>query len=290
MNVIAQKLHSMDLHRLQQVFKWTVYTLLVVNFGFYIVEDADRAIHTLGPGASLLQWAGEFATSIDTLAWFALLFMFELETYLIDDENWSRRKAIAIHGVRLVAYAMIAHTVFAYSDTVVDYSKTTPLEGLTSLCEIAGQDYSHVYNLDYSEITVANCGKLSEASNFYRLGEDKVVTSREGLALERRLAWFDVLEAIVWLVIIAAIEVIVRLQNRNVTGGPLRTTANRVKMVCYSILFFLAVYCGRHWLLSTGCTTWDTALWVGGFAVIEMNVNEWRDEILSGLRTAGRAD
>ena len=29
-----------------------------------------------------------------------------------------------------------------------------------------------------------------------------------------------------------------------------------------------------HWLY-----LWDELVWIGGFAVIEMNMNEWRDEI-----------
>ncbi len=33
------------LHKLQQALKWTVYTLLLVNFVFYFFEDSNRAIH-----------------------------------------------------------------------------------------------------------------------------------------------------------------------------------------------------------------------------------------------------
>ena len=29
-----------------------------------------------------------------------------------------------------------------------------------------------------------------------------------------------------------------------------------------------------HWLY-----TWDTFVWIAGFAAIEMNISEWRDEI-----------
>jgi hypothetical protein len=30
-----------------------------------------------------------------------------------------------------------------------------------------------------------------------------------------------------------------------------------------------------HWLY-----LWDELVWIGGFAAIEMNINEWRDELL----------
>jgi hypothetical protein len=35
------------LHKLQQAVKWLVYTLLIINFVFYVIEDSQRAIHTL---------------------------------------------------------------------------------------------------------------------------------------------------------------------------------------------------------------------------------------------------
>ena len=74
-----------------------------------------------------------------------------------------------------------------------------------------------------------------------------------------------------------AIEIVVRLQGRGVTGGVLMRSANLTKAVCYGILFVLAVYWGwlGHWLY-----TWDTFVWVAGFAAIEMNVNEWRHELI----------
>jgi hypothetical protein len=59
---------KLDLHKLQQIVKWMVYGFLIINWGFYIVEDWDRAIHTQGPGSTLLDWMGEFATSIDESA------------------------------------------------------------------------------------------------------------------------------------------------------------------------------------------------------------------------------
>ena len=56
---------DLDLRKLQHGIKWTVYTLLLINFGYYIAEDWNRALHTLGPEAGWLDRAGAFATSID---------------------------------------------------------------------------------------------------------------------------------------------------------------------------------------------------------------------------------
>jgi len=81
----------------------------------------------------------------------------------------------------------------------------------------------------------------------------------------------------VWLLIIVSIELVIRLQERSVTGGTLITTINRMKVIFYLVLFALAVWWAS---LSHFLYTWDTFLWIAGFAAIELNINEWRDEIL----------
>ena len=80
----------------------------------------------------------------------------------------------------------------------------------------------------------------------------------------------------IWLLILLAIEIIVRMQGRGISGGPVMATANGIKMFLYLILFAAAAYWATlsHWLY-----VWDELLWIGGFAAIEMNMSEWRDEI-----------
>ena len=276
MSVRAALAANYDLHRLQQLLKWIVYSLLIVNWGFYIAEDWARALHTLGPGSSPLDWAREFATSIDEAGWFILLFMFELETYILADEQWKRRVARTVHLVRLACYVMILHTVYAYAVTVLEYQPTIVVENATNLCDFADTEVSYVYNLEYTEVDAENCANLSDATEFYKVGADPVVATRAGLALERRLALGDLVEATAWLIIVIAIELVVRLQEREVTGGRLISSLNRVKLFCYLLLIGLSVWWATlsHWLY-----TWDEFLWIAGFAAIEMNISEWRDEI-----------
>jgi hypothetical protein len=132
-------------------------------------------------------------------------------------------------------------------------------------------------------VTEETCGDLSNASQFYRVGVDPVVTTEDGLILERQLAWGDLIEVIMWLLIIAAMELVVRLQERGTTSGKFISTANRLKLVCYLVLLALAVWWGTlsHWLY-----TWDTFVWIAGFAAIEMNISEWRGEILDEIEPA----
>ena len=282
MNQQAASSADSRMHKIQQAIKWTVYTLLIINFVYYIFEDWNRAIHTLHAGSTFLDWTGEFATSIDESGWFVLLFMFELETYVVDDEDWTGWVAHTVRGLRLFGYAMITHTVYAFLIVVIDLQPTVAVENVSNLCDMAGADVSYVYNLEYTEVNEQTCGKLSGESQFYWLAENPVVTDMAGLDLERDLAWADLAEIILWLLILIAIEVTVRLQGRGVTGGALISTANGLSIFLYLSLIALGIYWATlsHWLY-----LWDELVWIGGFAAIEMNLSEWRGELLGKQET-----
>ena len=283
MNRSSTAANKFHLHTIQQIVKWIVYALLIVNWGFYIVEDWNRALHTLDASSSLLDWAGEFATSIDESGWFILLFMFELETYILEDEDMAGWVSKAIHTARLACFLMILHTVYAFAVTIIEYEPTVSVENATTLCDLVDDDLSYVYDLEYTEINEQSCSGLSDASLFFMVGEDPVVATQEGLKLERQLAWGDLVEVIMWLVIIAAIEIVVRLQDRDITEGRAISMANRLKLLAYLVLVALAAWWGwlSHWLY-----TWDTFVWIAGFAAIEMNINEWREEIEEEMELA----
>ncbi len=263
--------------QIQQVFKWVVYSLLFLNWLFYIHEDWTRWTHTATETAGFFGFTSEFATSIDVSAWLLLIAMLELETYALDDETLDGWVTRILHGVRLLCFVMIAHTVWAFGNAVVAYEQTRAVDGVSDLCDLAGRGVSHVYNLEYTEVNETNCADLGTKGQIYWLGDNPLVTDLEGLELERKLAWADLIEVVVWLLILAAIEIVVRLQDRNITGGLLLWTMTKVKLALYAVLLGLGIYWAHlgHWLYF-----WDEILWIGGFAVIEMNVSDWRSEIL----------
>ena len=280
MHLSLSSIPEEKLHLAQQTIKWIVYALLIVNWGFYIQEDWVRASHTLHDKSTWLDWAREFATSIDESAWFVLLLMFELETYFLEDKDSGGWTEKIVHGVRLLCFAMILHTVYAYIVTVIQYQPTVAVENATSLCELVDDEVAYVYNLEYTEVTADNCGSLTDETQFYKVGNDPVVATMEGLTLERHLAWADVVEIISWFIIFVLIEIVIRMQSRGITDSPFYKKVANIKIVLYSVLAVLAIYWASlsHWLY-----TWDTFLWIAGFAAIEMNISEWREEILEGL-------
>ncbi|MEM1411031.1 MAG: hypothetical protein AAGH19_01630 [Pseudomonadota bacterium] len=268
--------HRFELSRGQKAFKLGVYSLLLINFCFYLVIDINNAAHTLNADSTLLNITSAFATSTGVLAWLTLIGLLELETYTLDDDAWTGRLTLIVHSLRLLCFVVIAHFVFAVVDYVIDLYPETRAEGVLSLCQVADQERSWTYNLDYQDITPENCADLSAETVFYEIPESPVIVDGTGLALERQLAWSGVVEIVSWIVIILATEVMVRLQERKVVSGRVMSTLRSTKNILYGVLIATALW----WLwLGHVLFTWDTMLWVLGFAVIEMNMRTWRDEI-----------
>ena len=211
------------------------------------------------------------------MAWFTLLALLELETYAVEDEDWTGWLSKLVHGIRFACIIMIGHTIFAFSNSLVDYHSETLVEGADETCDMVGEGFSYVYNLDYTEITEETCGAISSATEFYKIADDPVVTDMAGLQRERDLAWADLIEAIIWLVILLSIEVVVRLQEHGVSGGRIIASLNRLKAVLYLSLVGIGIYWAAlgHWVY-----LWDELVWIGGFMAIEMNISEWRDEMI----------
>jgi len=257
-----------------QLIKWTVYSLLILNWGYYAIEEFYISSHVLRQGGTFLQWTEEFATTIDEFAWFGLLFMFELETYALDDALEKRWVKWGVHGMRLVCYVFLAHTVYARVNSMADVFAVEPSPEITELCHAADREISFGENFRYEIITAENCSTLSSDSVFYML-DPSVITDRDGLALEKKHVWVDFQDAVMWLLVVWAIELSVWLQNREITGGILMMVSHAAR-VGYAVLFAHAIFWAwtGHWVWG-----WDQFLWIAGFWAIEKNLSEWREEI-----------
>jgi hypothetical protein len=268
-----------------QWLKWTVYILLLCNGVFYTVEEFQMASHTLRHGGDFFQWTEAFATSIDNFAWYGLLFAFELETYALEDDTFEKRWVPwALHGVRLVCYVMLAHTVAARI-SALDQAWTAPARpDIANLCELADQDMSWGYNFDYADITSSNCADFTNDTSFYML-EETVITDSAGWTMEKEQTVVDLVDALAWLLVIWSIELAVWLQNRNIGGGPVMLATFAAKG------FYVVLFCNAGWWIYTGhyVYAWDQTLWILGFWAIERNMSEWRHDIRERARRAAPA-
>ena len=98
-----------------------------------------------------------------------------------------------------------------------------------------------------------------------------------GLAALRGLAWVDVINAGVWLLVVLVLEVDVRLQERDRYVGLAFRLSYVVKVILYSALLFAAIYWG---IRGDFVDFWDAFLWLVAFVFIERNVFEWHQEEL----------
>ena len=212
--------------------------------------------------------------------------MFELETYALSDQAWKGWVSHVVRGVRIACYLFLAHTVLAYTSAALEIYETRPVENITELCDVADSGASFVRNLHYTEIDSTNCAELSTASEFFWTSQTEVLSDEAGLVLERHLAVVDVIEAVVWLLILLTIEIIVRLQDKGISSGRFFHVVNSSKIFLYLILFGISGYWGwlSHWFY-----VWDELLWIGGFAAIEMNVAEWRGDLEDATEVKSRS-
>lgn len=259
----------------QQTLKWLVYSLLILNFGYYLFDDWRNAEATLLEGATLLQIMSTYATSIDEMAWFIILGLLEFETYWMEDDE-AGFSYWAMQIIRIGCYGLLGHTLFAYSMSLVDLGDAQIIAGVTNVCEFAGQDLFIVRNLLYDPIEIGSCAALSDGTTFYRLVDEPVVADAAGYTLAVQHAWIDVIDIVCWISISLAMTFIVVLQDRKIYRSMWIMGADRLQYICYSVLVCEAVY----WLVyGFYVYTWDTLLWIGGFAAIDANLAEWRHEL-----------
>ncbi len=258
-----------------QWIKLIVYSLLLVNFSYYIVDDLNKLSHTYHEGWKWFDWTSAFATSLDESGWFMLLFLLELETYVLSDAAFTRFRIALMLAVRVLCYLVIGHAVVAYTDHLLDlFNRQQHLD--TTLCSFVGEELSFTRNLAYWVLDAANCGSLSSDHVFFVFSQGQLVTDPSGMEVELELAWVDLVEVLVWLCILAMIEMQVQLQDRGITQGRLLVFAHIMKLTLYSVLWFICAYWlyRGHWVFA-----WDEALWILGFVAIGMNLSQWRKEI-----------
>lgn len=259
-----------------QLFKYAVYALLTLNIFFFGREEYLAALLQFPDGVGLQSLIEAYAATIDTAAWVVLLLMFELETYVLEPRHFTRRVTLALHGTRVFCYAFIVYAFYGYAVNVVFAYDIAALPNLSDLCTLASDHWSYAVDLDeYTEITALNCTSFTNNSFFWQFGVLPAVVDGPGLIDIQRLAWVDVINAGVWILIVVILEIDVRLQERNRLEGLALTLSNILKIVFYSILFLAAVYWG---IKGDFVDFWDAFLWLLAFFFIEMNVFEWRQE------------
>jgi hypothetical protein len=267
---------AIDRSRIFQLFKYTVYALLTVNIYLFFSEEWAASAYRFSNGISAAEIIEGFAASIDTAAWVVLLLMFELETYALDDEHFTRRVTWALHGMRAFCYAFIVYSFYGYLTKLLFFSGAVPLTGISDLCTLVDGTWAYAVDFDeYEPLTSVNCAALSQANTYVQFPGMSTAVDEIGFRDIVRLAWVDVINSAVWLLVVIILEIDVRLQEHDKLRGLALRLSNLSKYILYSALLLAAIYWG---VKGDFVDFWDAFLWLVAFVFIELNVFEWRQE------------
>lgn len=272
----VRRILNIDRDRVFQLFKYSVYALLTLNIYLFFSEEWAASAYRFSNGIDLSDIIEGFAASIDTAAWVVLLLMFELETYVLDDSHFTKRVTWTLHGLRAICYIFIVYAFYGYLTKLVFLSGTGPLPNVSDVCALVDGQWAYAIDFDeYETLTAANCASFSAAHSFLQYPGMFAVVDQTGFTDILRLAWVDVINAAVWLLVVIVLEIDVRLQERHKLEGVVFRLSNLSKYILYSVLFLAAVYWG---IKGDFVDFWDAFLWLVAFAFIELNVFEWRQE------------
>ena len=249
-----------------------------MNVYWFFAEEFAAARLQFPNGVSLRDMIEAYAATIDTAAWVVLLLMFELETYVLDDQQFTKTVTWSLHGLRAICYAFIIYAFFGYIMNLAFIQATAPLADIADLCGLVTDQWAYAVDIDeYEVITGANCDSFSSAHSFVRFDGMRAVVDAGGHAAILGLAWIDVINSGVWLLVVIVLEFDVWLQEHNRYEGLAFRISYACKVVLYSALLYAAVYWG---IKGDFVDFWDAFLWLVAFVFIELNVFEWHQESL----------
>lgn len=251
--------------------KYLTYLLLSFNIYLFLDEELTALEHTFTGGVALGQVIQVFSTTIDTAAWVVLLLLFELETSVLDDARIRGWVKYALHGTRLLCSAAIVYAFTGYYAEAVTLHQVTAL-ATSDACSLLGQGFSvMVDHDDYLPLAADNCASFGP--ELFRLAGFDIVADAGHLQAVQLLGWTDVINAGAWILVVAVLEVEVRLQLRGHLSDRIMDGTRYIKFVLYFTLFAAAAYWG---VAGDFLDFWDAALWLFAFIFIEMNVFEWQ--------------
>ena len=261
-----------------RAFKYIVYGFLALNVYLFFADEWAASAHRFADGVAIKDIIEGFAASIDTAAWVVLLLMFEFETYVLDEEQFTKRTTWTLHGLRAICYVFIIYAFYGYISKLFYLLGATELPNVSELCALVNGQWAYAVDFDeYAVLTTANCTSMSAATAFYQFPGISAVVDSRGLTEIVRLAWVDVINSAVWLLVVAVLEMDVRLQELSKLEGRILRISNVSKSILYAVLFLAAIYWG---VKGDFVDFWDAFLWLVAFVFIELNVFEWRQESL----------
>ena len=257
-----------------QFFKYAVYIMLSMNVYHFFVEDFNASSQTFANGISPTQIIEAFTATIDTAAWVVLLLLFELETYVLDDDKIKGLVKWSIDLTSILCYAFIIYSFYGYVSKYFMIHNIIPFS-IDDACSLVGGAFTYIEDIDeYLPLTTEICTSFN-STQLFRVVGTQIITTPENLIEAQRLSTVEVINSANWLIIVFILEVDVFLQLRGRLTSRIISISKRIKFVLYSILLFAAIYWG---IKGDFLDFWDAFLWLVAFVFIELNIFEWNAE------------
>ena len=188
-----------------QLFKYIVYTALFFNVIFFFNKEMASSVHRFAGGLTLFEFIEAFTSTIDTAAWVVLLILFELETFIIDDEKLNGGLLWLFRGIRGFCYLFIVYSFWGYLNNYAWLMNFEAID-IQKVCELTGKSWMVEVD-EFAAITTKNCNELSTDSSFLKhIGKD-IYTDASYLKASTRLAIVDILNSLSWILIVIVLEI-----------------------------------------------------------------------------------
>lgn len=242
-----------------------VYGLLLLNSVLYFLDEWRNAQLLLSAESSWLQWSGLFKTTIDEIGWLGLILAFEIETFWLS----ARSSAFFVlrsllRSFRWLCYLLLAHTVMVNVTAGYHYLNVTPEVDAPSPCSLVEANVFYTHNLSYTLIESDNCLSFEGRDLKYYL-EPNVISDEAGYQLAGWHAWFDFQDALLWLLVVAVIELSVWRRHKGRSLGRMPLVAG--------LIYGALLIDGGFWMINGHYLyMYDQLLWIFGFWAIEANL------------------
>ena len=261
---------------LRIAFRYLIYGLLALNIVWFSRAELAASDALLESATNWTTLLTVFSETLDTLAWVALILLFELEISILSAERLQGKLKWLLSGLRIVCYIMIVSSLYGYW-AMWQMVTTVDPTGLADACALADQGYSYLAGLDlYPALTSANCQSLAN-DPLNLLNETRIVATPAQLHAAGQEAIVDVINAATWLLVVIIMEAEIYLQLLGAAGESLRQRWLGISKRLLAPLYLVLLACAVYWLLNSDLLDfWDALLWLIAFAFIELNILDWQ--------------
>ena len=256
-----------------QIFKYTIYGMLLVNVFLFLNKEVKSAAHRFSDGVAFSDLIDAYSSTIDTMAWVLLLFLFELETFILSEKQLEGNIKWVLRILRSCSYAVICFAFYGYCvkyGWVMDFSTLQN----SNLCSFVGQSWMVEVD-EFETITTANCNSLNTASELLKKSGENILTDLIQWTEAFRLVLVDIFNSGAWILVVLVLEVDIWLKLKDKLVGKVATVSKLIKVVLYTVLVVAAIYWGYA---GSVLEFWDAFLWIVAFIFIESNLFAWQGE------------